>query len=330
MDPIRARGASHLVQPRLPASQALSLAARFPAVAAEWHPTRNDGVRPDQVTPGSSYRAYWRCRTCAWEWSTEVSKRALEGRSCPACAGQVVTPTNNLAVRRPAVAAEWHPTNNGDLRPEQFTPGSNYRAWWRCRTCDWEWLTTVVSRALEGAGCRGCAGRAATPTNNLAARFPAVAAEWHPTDNGPLRPEDVTPGSHQKVWWRCRTCGWKWQAAVANRALNGTGCQGCTGKAVTPANNLAVRFPAVAAEWHPTRNSVLRPQQVMPGSEREVWWLCSRCGYQWSTKVANRALRGTGCRTCAGRGATPTNNLISRFPAIAAEWHPTDNGPLRP
>jgi very-short-patch-repair endonuclease len=39
---------------------------------------------------------------------------------------------------------------------------------------------------------------------SLAFLNPKVAGEWHPTKNGKLRPEDVTPGSGKKVWWQCR------------------------------------------------------------------------------------------------------------------------------
>ena len=39
----------------------------------------------------------------------------------------------------PALAAEWDYEKNGDLRPEDFTGGSNRKVWWRCekghKTC---------------------------------------------------------------------------------------------------------------------------------------------------------------------------------------------------
>ena len=39
--------------------------------------------------------------------------------------------------------------------------------------------------------------------NDLATLNPALAKEWHPTENGNLKPEDVTPGSGKEVWWLC-------------------------------------------------------------------------------------------------------------------------------
>ena len=37
---------------------------------------------------------------------------------------------NDLATTHPEVAAQWHPTKNGNLTPEMVTAGSNQLAWW--------------------------------------------------------------------------------------------------------------------------------------------------------------------------------------------------------
>lgn len=52
--------------------------------------------------------------------------------------------------------------------------------------------------------------------NDLAAKAPDVAAQWHPTLNGNLTPEMVTPGSHRRVWWQC-PLGHTWKAFVYSR-----------------------------------------------------------------------------------------------------------------
>ena len=42
------------------------------------------------------------------------------------------------------VSAQWHPTKNGDLKPEDFTTGSSKKVWWQCPLAeDHEWQTTV-------------------------------------------------------------------------------------------------------------------------------------------------------------------------------------------
>jgi hypothetical protein len=69
------------------------------------------------------------------------------------------TPSPNtpscLVDQFPEVAAEWHPTRNGERSPSWVTPGSKYRAWWLCSVCGSEWQARVGSRT-RGHGCPSC------------------------------------------------------------------------------------------------------------------------------------------------------------------------------
>src|SRR6202022_2018020 len=114
---------------------------------------------------------------------------------------------------------------------------------------------------------------------SLAVQYPEVACEWDSELNHPLTANMITPGSKRKVGWVCRTCQHKWQAQVSNRAA-GASCKKCATKAMTipkPGNSLADRNPAVAAEWHPTRNGDLRPADVAFSRKAKAWWLCATC-----------------------------------------------------
>jgi hypothetical protein len=83
----------------------------------------------------------------------------------------------------------------------------------------------------------------------LSVTHPELAAQWHPTRNGNLRPEDVTAGNNKKVWWKCNVADdHEWEATVSNRTL-GTGCPCCAGKKVVPSNCLATLYPEIAV--HP-------------------------------------------------------------------------------
>ena len=54
---------------------------------------------------------------------------------------------------------EWHSTKNGDLKPSQFTFGSNKKVWWKCpEDKDHEWEAKISVRN-RGAGCQYCSGR---------------------------------------------------------------------------------------------------------------------------------------------------------------------------
>lgn len=153
--------------------------------------------------------------------------------------------------------------------------------------------------------------------------------QWDAQRNLPLTPAQLSYGSKRKVWWRCRA-GHSWQAAVYTRTGTGSGCPVCSGKVPVPGEtDLATRFPHLAQQWHPTRNGALTPDQVLPGSHRMVWWVCEK-GHEWQAQIKSR-VSGCGCPVCASRAlAEEENDLVSRFPQVAAQWHPFKNGTLTP
>jgi hypothetical protein len=140
------------------------------------------------------------------------------------------------------------------------------------------------------------------PGYSLEDIIPFLAQEWHHTKNGNLTPKDVSPGAHKKIWWQCRK-GHEWEAVVYTRS-KGVGCPYCSGRAAYKENCLATISPALAKEWHPTKNGNLTPDDITPGSNKKVWWQCGR-GHEWKASVSNRS-RGTGCSFCLRGGLKST------------------------
>ena len=206
--------------------------------------------------------------------------------------------SNILASINPDIAAEWHPTKNEDLTPQNVTASSRKKVWWRGK-CGHEWQAVVYSRT-EGKGCPVCSGRTVLAGfNDLATKIPELASEWHPAKNEKLTPQMITPFSTRKVWWLGK-CGHEWQASVYCRT-EGTGCPICAGKTVLSGfNDLGTINPKLAADWHPTKNGDLTPQDVTAFSRKMVWWLCS-CGHEWQTSVAYRGQRPS-CSRCTKSG----------------------------
>lgn len=216
-------------------------------------------------------------------------------------------PGMSLVQSHPKLANEWDVQDNAPLTPEMYSAGSHEEVAWRCMRCQRSWPAEIKSRArsVKPGGCPYCAGRLPTETNNLKANHPAIAAEWDDEKNGTLRPEDVTPCSHRKVWWKC-PLGHSWDTTVANRtAKNGTGCRffPCRPKRgpVTREYNLMKSHPQVAKEWHQSKNGTRRPQDVTHGMDLEVWWKCKKCGHIWKAAISGRTSGGRGCSKCRRR-----------------------------
>ena len=206
------------------------LAAQYPQLAAQWHPTKNGAITPDVVAPGSTRKVWWICKK-GHEWQASIASRTSSGSGCPVCAGKkVIAGENDLASQFPAIAAQWHPTKNEALTPQQVAPSSNRKVWWRCEKGH-GYQATVVARTMSGSGCPYCAGRKVLPGfNDLVTLAPDVAEQWHPTLNGTLLPQMVTPGSHRKVWWECDQ-GHVWKAVIYSRTgPKKCGCPICAGR----------------------------------------------------------------------------------------------------
>lgn len=200
------------------------------------------------------------------------------------------------------IQREWNFEANAPLTPDMLSRGSNEIVMWRCSRCGEDWPASIKSRtrAKDPGGCPYCAGRRPTKSNNLKVKHPAIAAEWDYQRNGSLRPEQVTPCSHEKVYWICQK-GHSWLASVANRtAKKGTGCNQfpCTRRGqLSPDYNLKKMFPQLAKEWCQPHNGTLRPQDFTPGSDEKVWWE-HKCGHIWRAAISSRAGGKRGCPKC--------------------------------
>jgi hypothetical protein len=126
----------------------------------------------------------------------------------------------------PDLLLEWAWDVNTDLDPVKLAAGSHERVAWRCLLDpDHVWETRVADRTYHDSACPYHMGNRVHPAESLAAYYPWLALEWHPTRNA-LRPDQVTRASAREVTWRCEL-GHEWSAAVYQRTLSGSSCPYC-------------------------------------------------------------------------------------------------------
>jgi hypothetical protein len=126
----------------------------------------------------------------------------------------------------PDLLAEWAWDVNGDLDPRRVAAGGRQRTAWRCRlNPDHVWETRVADRTTKPSACPFHMGIRVHPAESLAAYFPWLAREWHPTHNV-LRPDQVPRASGRAVIWRCEL-GHEWSAVVYARTRSRSGCPTC-------------------------------------------------------------------------------------------------------
>ncbi len=240
------------------------LATTSPTIAAQWHPTKNDGLKPTQVTANSDKKVWWylsydvpndyhikslRGRHFDFEWQVSISDRHRHKLECPYLSGSSVWPGfNDLQTINPELAAQWHPTKNEGLKPTQVTANSGKKVWWhlpynvpddyhikslRGRHFDFEWQAKICNRN-NGTNCPYLSNQAVwTGFNDLTTIIPNIAKEWHPTKNKGVKPTQVVASSKKKVWWFLsyddhrtgRHFDFEWQARIVDRTTNKyTGC----------------------------------------------------------------------------------------------------------
>lgn len=219
-----------------------SLAALHPELLSEWDYERNT-VDPDHVRPGSNTPVHWVCAKAPHhKWLARPLHRVGVRSGCPFCSGARVAPETALSTVHPDLAVELDTERSG-ITAEELHTGSNRKVWWACAVHDsHRWRTAVFMRTANGTRCPFCTGDRASPTHNLALKFPALAAELDPTLNAGLTAEGLTPFSGQRVTWRCSADGTHtWKTSVGDRSSSGNGCPECSKGRRTSIREIAMR-----------------------------------------------------------------------------------------
>ena len=169
--------------------------------------------------------------------------------------------------------------------------------------------------------------------NDLKSQNSILASEWNYKKNGIITPDKVALNSNKKVWWMCRKCGYEWEASPNNRN-KGTGCPLCSNKVVVKGrNDLLTTNRELCDEWDYNNNSI-KPDEVLAGSSKKVWWKCNKCNYGWQATIASRTGNGVGCPNCGKQKQLKSFHktmikthelLFERRPDLEKEWDYSKN-----
>lgn len=346
----------------------IPLSVAHPDIAAEWYYPKNAGWGPEDLSRGSQIRVWWQCSFCNRDYKASIANRTGKNRSaCPYCASKKVCEDNSLVDFHPDIAREFHPTKNKKLKVTDLLRASQTFVWWLCSKCNHSWRIDVATRTSKQSGCPACyqaklAWMRENPNINptpqiilnensvlsdwysysahkgfvsLQKYSKALAAQWHPTKNGQVKPEDISKGADAIAWWKCNEGpDHEWQAAVYSRTSDGNKnaiCPFCNNYKLSQTNSLAYLNPELASELHPTKNGDLTGSDIKETSQRKVWWLCVKNPeHEWDATVWNRTSNKSGCPYCAGRKRCWSNSLAFLHPQTASCWDKKKNGKLTP
>ncbi|MCM3323281.1 zinc-ribbon domain-containing protein [Cytobacillus kochii] len=284
---------------------------------AEWHYEKNENLDPKALGYGSQKKVWWIGR-CNHQWMATVKNRS-KGTGCPICYEQktgrklvqrrgLKQGINDFATEHPELLKEWDFNKNESLVPSECMSGSRKKVWWICSKCAQSYQSSPSDR-IRGRECPNELCRKEKQAENIKKALvkrrgsllehnPELAIEWHPSKNGELTPENISPASDVKVWW-LGACNHEWQATPSNRVRMKSGCPICSNKVILIGfNDLTTTHKELCEEWDYEKNSDLSPTEVVAGTHKRVWWLCKK-GHSFKASISNRSKKnGTGCPEC--------------------------------
>lgn len=394
--------------------QGNSLQDKFPDIAAQWHPSLNGDLKPTDVSVGSNKLVWWLCPISGGEWKTSPNKRTRKGKDSSAASPfqlglRVKIGYNDLAITHPDLSQEWDDEKNGDLTPTMVTAGSEKKVWWICPETGGSY-EAVVNKRVSGTGSPFLAGKKVLkgyndllsqqpelaqyfsennsekadevfvgttkkylwvcPTynieyedsvrnrvknttspgksvtnspfttgqrviphiNSVQAVHPEMTKQWD-YDKNDLKPDEVFAQSNKKFWWKCDVTQKSWSATPSSRGRSSSLLSPFVAnrELVKNFNDLGTLFPEIAKSWHPTKNGDLSPSDVIPGSHKKVWWLCSESGYPWESEIKSRVSQGVGSPYQSGKKVAPGyNDIASTHKELCKQWNYKKNGDLTP
>lgn len=305
-------------------------------VAAEFHPTRNGALTPEDVPYSWKEKVWWQCSTNpehVWEATPNNRTKKTRPTGCGTCRGNRLSGKvpfeRSLEGRFPAIAKELNVERSG-VTASEILYGAKVEAWWRCPEPlghpDYPMPVNSRTNPSQKQGCSYCAGKRLSPERSLASVAPLVAKEFLSAVNG-TTPEEIFSQDNRRYVWRCsKVPTHRWAASPNNRVGRKSGCPYCSGARVWEVNRLGDLRPEFISEWDDERNGSLTPWTVSIGSSRKVHWKCPKGeDHRWRARVYKR-VAGQGCRFCAGHEASETTSLLTLRPDLAAQLDTDKSG----
>lgn len=278
-----------------------------PKLMVEWDFNKNS-VRPEEVSMGSGQKVWWVCKN-GHSYEKRINNK-VRGIGCPYCSNQkVIKGENDLATRFPELLIEWDYDKN-IISPTEIFPFSNKKYWWKCSKGH-SWDEAPNSRISSKSSCPICSNhRVLSGYNDLKTKYPQLMKEWD-FDKNIVKPENLIPGTKEKVWWKCEK-GHSYQMRASHK-ISGIGCPYCWGRYTTKGDNdLVTTNPEIIKEWDFEKNTI-SPYEVSAGSGKKVWWKCDK-GHSWKAVISSRVSIGNGCPICS-------QGLRTSFPEQAIYYY---------
>lgn len=292
------------------------LATSFPDISKEWIKSKN-GLKPEEVSKGSSKIVLWKCKVCGYQWKSSVRTRVL-GHGCPQCARRSQTSfpeqaiyfyvkkyfhdsighykdifSNNMEIdvyipsKKVGIEYDgeaYHKGNKNALREQE-----------KYRICKQNDIKLIRIKEKEDQ-------------DKIIVADIVLKSEYQKNKYTGL--DKTIQNLFILFNIKCDVNTERDANAIHEQYLN-----------VLQAYSLAHQYPEIVKSWHKTKNGNLLPTMFNAYSNEKVWWHCDKCGGDWQERIEARTALNRRCPYCSGRKVLQSfNDLMTTNPDIAAEW----------
>ena len=295
-----------------------------PEAAKLWVDEMNNGMTPDNMLQHSGKTVYLRC---ANNPDHLFQKKVLDipqkpPFGCPYCRETrpiVQRGINDLFTVCPESEQMWDWDKNSDIDPYQLLPKSRTMIHFKCT--NGHSFTKSAHNFTRSPKCPLC-----KKEKYAVASYPYMIRQWDFKKNKDFDVNLTSANSSAVVWWRCKKCGYEWQAQISSRRASKGWCPCCENRTiVTPGiTDLFSAVPDIKADYDFSKNTDIDVGTLSVTSMTSVWWKCHVCGHEWSAYPSTRTIYDNGkylvrkCPSCSGHIRTKTfdeeyPDLLPRF-----------------
>ncbi len=298
-----------------------------------WDSDKNT-LDPYAVSARSEEPASWKCPKCGYAWDASIRARFRTGEQCPCCdKHKVFVPgISDFLTLVPFARQAYMFEKNTDINVEKHGVASTKSAWWKCPYCGNEYRGSFASRVdRTDSGyifrrCNKCKHDEKVPENPISENVRFI--KYWDYDKNRLSPSNVSIYSSNKMYWKCKNCGYDWYIAPKNM-LKSEGCPCCVNNRVIRAgiNDVAHFFPEIHDIFDESLNPDVNIGEQGLASTVPIKFHCKNCGHIWDSNIKNKirrqrggSLKLLGCPNCNNAARKRMSGLLTydkEYPELA-------------
>lgn len=302
------------------------LATKNPLLCKEWNYEKNFPCTPADVMQFSNIKVWWKCKICGNEWQTTVNARS-SGTGCPKCRNDYKVSEAERIIFfyikkqfKDAIISyrpQWLKKREIDIYIPSLSLAIEYdgEVWHKDISKDIEKTKTIFKHRIFLIRLR----EEKCPVLNDNSYQIVVTSQNYKYSrmNQPIN--EIFRFINER-YSKSVVCDVDVERDYQDiLSLESSDKQ---------EKSLYAINPKLCNEWDYKKNK-LKPQNVLPESNKIVWWKCSK-GHEWQASISNRN-KGRGCPICSNKKILiGFNDLLTTNPELASEWDYAKNIPLLP